>query len=138
MMESSRELVPTVTARGAGRGVQAPEGPGAKVADDGVILTQAQVVALESKPRDNEASGQVETEHQNCIGLQNTSTCCAPAPSPRRFRSAAILPLADAVNPLSGVFGIAKASLVVAERRLDVSHGSFASALASRSRQRVP
>lgn len=44
----------------------------AKVAQDGVILTEAQVVALEKKQQDDEACGEIETAHPGYLGSQDT------------------------------------------------------------------
>lgn len=43
-----------------------------KVANDGIILTEAQVVALEKKKHDDEASGEIETAHPGYLGSQDT------------------------------------------------------------------
>ena len=44
----------------------------AKVAEEGIILTEAQVVALEKKKRDDEACGEIETAHPGYLGSQDT------------------------------------------------------------------
>ncbi len=44
----------------------------AKVAEDGLILTEAQVQALEKKKFDDEASGEIETAHPGYLGSQDT------------------------------------------------------------------
>jgi transposase InsO family protein len=44
----------------------------AKVAEDGIILTEAQVQALERKKLDDEVSGQIETHHPGYLGSQDT------------------------------------------------------------------
>ncbi len=44
----------------------------ARVAEDGIILTEAQVQALEKKNRDDEARGEVETAHPGYLGSQDT------------------------------------------------------------------
>jgi transposase InsO family protein len=44
----------------------------AKVAEEGIILTEAQVVALEKKKHDDEASGEIETAHPGYLGSQDT------------------------------------------------------------------
>lgn len=44
----------------------------AKVAKDGVILTEAQVQALEKKKLDDEAWGEIETAHPGYLGSQDT------------------------------------------------------------------
>lgn len=44
----------------------------AKVASEGIILTEAQVVALEKKKFDDEACGEIETAHPGYLGSQDT------------------------------------------------------------------
>jgi transposase InsO family protein len=44
----------------------------AKVAQDGLILTEAQVVALERKKQDQENKGEIETHHPGYLGAQDT------------------------------------------------------------------
>lgn len=44
----------------------------AKVAEDGIILTESQVVALERKKHDDEACGEIETAHPGYLGSQDT------------------------------------------------------------------
>jgi len=44
----------------------------AKVAQDGIILSDAQVAALEKKKHDDEACGEIETEHPGYLGSQDT------------------------------------------------------------------
>ncbi len=44
----------------------------AKVAEDGMILTEAQVQALEKKKYDDEACGEIETAHPGYLGSQDT------------------------------------------------------------------
>lgn len=43
-----------------------------KVAEDGIILTESQVAALERKRGDEEACGEIETEHPGYLGSQDT------------------------------------------------------------------
>ena len=43
-----------------------------KVAEDGIILTEAQVQALERKKYDDEVSGEIETHHPGYLGSQDT------------------------------------------------------------------
>ncbi len=43
-----------------------------KVAEDGIILTEAQVQALEKKKLDDEACGEIETAHPGYLGSQDT------------------------------------------------------------------
>lgn len=43
-----------------------------KVANEGIILTEAQVVALERKKADDEVSGEIETAHPGYLGSQDT------------------------------------------------------------------
>lgn len=43
-----------------------------KVANDGIILTDAQVAALEKKKQDDEACGEIETAHPGYLGSQDT------------------------------------------------------------------
>jgi len=44
----------------------------AKVAEEGIILTEAQVQALEKKKHDDEACGEIETAHPGYLGSQDT------------------------------------------------------------------
>jgi len=44
----------------------------AKVASDGIILSDAQVAALEKKKHDDEACGEIETHHPGYLGSQDT------------------------------------------------------------------
>ena len=44
----------------------------AKVAEDGIILTESQVQALERKKQDDEACGEIETIHPGYLGSQDT------------------------------------------------------------------
>ena len=43
-----------------------------KVANDGIILSDAQVAALEKKKHDDEACGEIETHHPGYLGAQDT------------------------------------------------------------------
>jgi transposase InsO family protein len=43
-----------------------------KVAEEGVVLTEAQVAALERKRQDDEASGEIETVHPGYLGSHDT------------------------------------------------------------------
>ena len=43
-----------------------------KVAKEGLILTEAQVQALEKKKQDDEAAGEIETAHPGYLGSQDT------------------------------------------------------------------
>jgi len=43
-----------------------------KVEEDGIILTDAQVSALEKKKQDDQACGEIETEHPGYLGSQDT------------------------------------------------------------------
>lgn len=43
-----------------------------KVANDGIVLTESQVVALEKKKHDDEVSGEIETAHPGYLGSQDT------------------------------------------------------------------
>ena len=43
-----------------------------KVANEGIILTDAQVAALEKKKQDDEACGEIETAHPGYLGSQDT------------------------------------------------------------------
>lgn len=43
-----------------------------KVAEDGIILTETQVQALEKKKHDDEACGEIETAHPGYLGSQDT------------------------------------------------------------------
>lgn len=44
----------------------------AKVAEEGILLTEAQIVALERKKHDDEVSGEIETAHPGYLGSQDT------------------------------------------------------------------
>lgn len=44
----------------------------AKVSQEGIILTEAQMMALESKKEKREALGEIETEHPGYLGSQDT------------------------------------------------------------------
>jgi len=44
----------------------------AKVAEEGMVLTESQVVALERKKHDDEACGEIETQHPGYLGSQDT------------------------------------------------------------------
>ncbi len=47
----------------------------AKVANDGIMLSDAQVAALEKKKHDDEACGEIETAHPGYLGSQDTFLC---------------------------------------------------------------
>jgi transposase InsO family protein len=44
----------------------------AKIAEEGLVLTEAQVAALEKKRQDDEACGEIETAHPGYLGSQDT------------------------------------------------------------------
>lgn len=44
----------------------------AKIAKEGIILTEAQMMALERKKEKKEAYGEIETEHPGYLGAQDT------------------------------------------------------------------
>jgi len=44
----------------------------ARVAQEGLILTEAQMIAMERKREKREASGEIETEHPGYLGAQDT------------------------------------------------------------------
>ena len=44
----------------------------ARMAQDGIILTEAQIIALERKQEKREALGEIETEHPGYLGAQDT------------------------------------------------------------------
>lgn len=43
-----------------------------RVAEDGIVLTDSQIEALERKKQDDEAHGEIETEHPGYLGSQDT------------------------------------------------------------------
>ena len=43
-----------------------------KVAQEGIVLTEAQVAALEKKKQDDAATGEIETAHPGYLGSQDT------------------------------------------------------------------
>jgi hypothetical protein len=43
-----------------------------KVAKEGIILTEAQIAALEKKQYDDEAAGEIKTAHPGYLGSQDT------------------------------------------------------------------
>src|ERR1051326_3616124 len=43
-----------------------------KVAEEGIILTESQIAALERKREDDQACGEIETEHPGYLGSQDT------------------------------------------------------------------
>ena len=43
-----------------------------KIANDGIILTDSQIAALEKKKQDDEACGEIETLHLGYLGSQDT------------------------------------------------------------------
>jgi len=43
-----------------------------KSAEEGIVLTEAQVQALECKKHDDEACGEIETHHPGYLGSQDT------------------------------------------------------------------
>lgn len=47
----------------------------AKVAAEGIVLTEAQVAALERQKSADEAHGEIETEHPGYLGSQDTYSC---------------------------------------------------------------
>jgi hypothetical protein len=47
----------------------------AKVAQEGLILTEAQMIAMERKREKREASGEIETEHPVYLGVQDNILC---------------------------------------------------------------
>jgi len=57
---------------GLGNFKQRLQGLEEKVLKEGIILTEAQVVALERKKYDDEASGEIETHHAGYLGSQDT------------------------------------------------------------------
>ncbi len=44
----------------------------ARIAQDGIVVTEAQLMALERKKEKREASGEIETEHPGYLGAQDT------------------------------------------------------------------
>jgi len=44
----------------------------AKIAEQSLILTEAQIAALEKKKQDDEVSGEIETAHPGYLGSQDT------------------------------------------------------------------
>jgi hypothetical protein len=44
----------------------------ARVAQEGLILTETQVIAMERKKEKQEAHGEIETEHPGCLVAQDT------------------------------------------------------------------
>ena len=43
-----------------------------KVAEEGIVLTEAQVAALEKKQHDDQACGEIDTAHPGYLGSQDT------------------------------------------------------------------
>jgi hypothetical protein len=46
-----------------------------KVAQEGIILSEEQVAALEKAKSEKEAYGEIETHHQGYLGAQDTYLC---------------------------------------------------------------
>jgi len=73
----------------------------AKMAENGGILTEAQVQALEKKKHDDEACGEIEAAHPGYLGSQDTFYVGTLKGVGRVYQQAYVDTYCDRMNPLT-------------------------------------